>query len=218
VGPRPGPIAATVDRTHRRSLGTSWPEWSTALGYGTTGLSVGQRVFGPRGTGIATAPWPSMWRSRARNLAPLPGRRRLHGGREPADLGTDRMARAVPARPPSGGPERPRARRGRRSRFDGDATRTRGRRLRHRHRGAPPTVRRRSTSARRSSSTSTTTPWKTSAEVDLVFDVIGGDIGKRVRRPDSSRRNTGVHRRAGRSAARRRPGGRLRCRVRSCPN
>jgi NADPH:quinone reductase-like Zn-dependent oxidoreductase len=53
--------------------------------------------------------------------------------------------------------------------------------------------------------------------VDLVFDVIGGDIGKAVRRPDPSRRNTGVCRGAGRGAARRRPGGRLRCRVRSCP-
>src|SRR5712671_4829805 len=53
--------------------------------------------------------------------------------------------------------------------------------------------------------------------VDLVFDVIGGDIGEAVRRPDSSRRNTGVHRRPDRGAARRRPGGRLRCRVRSCP-
>ena len=38
-----------------------------------------------------------------------------------------------------------------------------------------------------------------------------------VRRPDSCRRNTGVHRRPARGAARRRPGGRLRCRVRSCP-
>ena len=53
--------------------------------------------------------------------------------------------------------------------------------------------------------------------IDLVFDVIGGDIGKRSAAPDSSRRNTGVHRRAARGAARRRPGGRLRCRVRSCP-
>ncbi len=38
-----------------------------------------------------------------------------------------------------------------------------------------------------------------------------------VRAPGSSRRNAGVHRRAVRGAARRRPGGRLRCRVRSCP-
>ena len=38
-----------------------------------------------------------------------------------------------------------------------------------------------------------------------------------VRAPGSSRRNFGVHRRAVRGAARRRPGGRLRCRVRSRP-
>ena len=49
-------------------------------------------------------------------------------------------------------------------------------------------------------------------KVDLVFDVIGGDIQKRSAAPDSSRRNTGVRRRAGRGAARRRPGDRLRCR------
>jgi NADPH:quinone reductase-like Zn-dependent oxidoreductase len=36
----------------------------TALGYGTTGLSVGQRVFGASRTGIATAPWRSGWPSR----------------------------------------------------------------------------------------------------------------------------------------------------------
>jgi NADPH:quinone reductase-like Zn-dependent oxidoreductase len=35
----------------------------TALGYGTTGLSVGQRVSASP-TGLATAPWPSTWRSR----------------------------------------------------------------------------------------------------------------------------------------------------------
>ena len=35
----------------------------TALGYGTRGLSVGQRVLGSR-TGIATAPWRSTRRSR----------------------------------------------------------------------------------------------------------------------------------------------------------
>src|SRR3954452_12533761 len=52
------------------------------------------------------------------------GRRRLHGGRERANLGPDRVARTVGPRPSSGGAERPRARRGRRSRVDGDATRT----------------------------------------------------------------------------------------------
>src|SRR4051812_202855 len=35
----------------------------TALGYGTTGLSIGQRVFGSQ-IGIATARWRSMWPSR----------------------------------------------------------------------------------------------------------------------------------------------------------
>src|SRR6516165_916973 len=74
----------------------------TALGYGTTGPSLGQRVFGLTDWARAAA-----------------GRRRLHGGREPADAGPDRMAGTVRARPPSGRAERPRARRGRRSRFDG---------------------------------------------------------------------------------------------------
>src|SRR3974390_2764676 len=36
----------------------------TALGYGTTGLSIGQRGFGLTDC-IATAPWPNMWRLRA---------------------------------------------------------------------------------------------------------------------------------------------------------
>ena len=47
-------------------------------------------------------------------------------------------------------------------------------------------------------------------EVDLVFDVIGGDIEKRSTGIDSSRGNTGVHRRAGGSAAFQRAGDRLR--------
>ena len=134
----------------------------TALGYGTTGLSVGQRVFG-------LADWhrdgtlAEYVAVEARNLAPLPGDVDFTVGAALVMLGPDRVAGTVPARPPSGGAERPRARRGRRSRFDGDPARTRGRRVRHRHRAALPAVRRRSTSARRSSSTSRTTPWKTSA-------------------------------------------------------
>ena len=45
----------------------------------------------------------------ARNLAPLPGEMvPLHGGREPANLGPHRVAGTVPARPSSGGAERPR--------------------------------------------------------------------------------------------------------------
>ena len=53
--------------------------------------------------------------------------------------------------------------------------------------------------------------------VDLVFDVIGGDIQKRSAGRDPGRGNAGDHRRPARGAARGRPGGRLRCRVRSCP-
>src|SRR5947207_10621266 len=46
-------------------------------------------------------------------------RRRLHRGREPANFGTDGMARTVGTRPSSSGAEHARARRGRRSRHDG---------------------------------------------------------------------------------------------------
>src|SRR3989442_1488187 len=45
-------------------------------------------------------------------------------GRGRRDAGPDRVAGAVRARPPSCGAERPRARRGRRSRFDGGTART----------------------------------------------------------------------------------------------
>ena len=95
----------------------------TALGYGTTGLSVGQRVFGLTdwnrdGT---LAEYVAV---EARNLAPLPGDVDFTVGASLRDAGPDRVAGTVPARPPSGGAERPRARRGRRSRFDGNPTRT----------------------------------------------------------------------------------------------
>jgi NADPH:quinone reductase-like Zn-dependent oxidoreductase len=58
--------------------------------------------------------------------------------------------------------------------------------------------------------------------VDLVFDLIGGDIGKRsaglIRAGGTLVSVVGApQRRAHRGAARRRPGGRLRRRVRSCP-
>ena len=94
----------------------------TALGYGTRGLSVGQRVFGLTDSyrGGTLAEYVAV---EARNLAAA-GRCRLHGGREPANLGPHRVAGTVPARPSSGGAERPRARRGRRNRFDGNPART----------------------------------------------------------------------------------------------
>ena len=95
----------------------------TALGYGTRGLSVGQRVFGLTdwyrdGT---LAEYVAV---EARNLAPLPGDVDFTVGASLPMLGPDCVAGTVRARPPSGGAERPRARRGRRSRFDGDAART----------------------------------------------------------------------------------------------
>ena len=134
----------------------------TALGYGTTGLSVGQRVFG-------LADWyrdgtlAEYVAIEARNLAPLPGdvdftvgaslpisgltawqglfqHGRLQAGQSvlvhgaAGAVGSMVTQLAREPAPTSSAPD------------------------------APPTVRRCSTSARRSSSTSTTTPWKTSAE------------------------------------------------------
>ena len=104
----------------------------SALGYGTTGVSVGQRVLG-------LADWHrdgTLAEYVAIEAQPraVAGRCRLHRGRQPADLGSDRVAGAVRPRPPSGGAARPRARRRRRSRHDGDAARAGRRSLRHRHR------------------------------------------------------------------------------------
>src|SRR5512133_3465277 len=65
-GPRPRPIAAAVTGRRRELAGVV-----TALGYGTTGLSMGQRVFG-------LADWyrdgtlAEHVAIEARNLAPLP--------------------------------------------------------------------------------------------------------------------------------------------------
>jgi NADPH:quinone reductase-like Zn-dependent oxidoreductase len=95
----------------------------TALGYGTTGLSIGQRVFGLTdwyrdGT---LAEYVAV---EARNLTPLPSDVDFTVGRGPRDAGPDRVAGAVRARPLSCGAERSRARCGRRSRFDGEPART----------------------------------------------------------------------------------------------
>src|SRR6476659_8194255 len=61
-GRRPGPIAATVTE-HRRFLGTSWPEWSALSGTARRGCRWDSGCSASP-TGIATAPWRSMWRSR----------------------------------------------------------------------------------------------------------------------------------------------------------
>ena len=105
----------------------------TALGYGTTGLSVGQRVFGLADwhRDGALAEYVAI---EARNLAPLPGDVDFTVGASLPISGLTAWQGLFQHGRPSGGAERPRARRGRRSRFDGDATRARGRRLRHRHR------------------------------------------------------------------------------------
>jgi len=94
----------------------------TALGYGTSGLSVGQRVFGLTDSyrGGTLAEYVAV---EARNLAPLPGDVGFTAGAG-GDAGPNRVARTIPARSPSGGAEHPRAWRGRRSRFDGDPART----------------------------------------------------------------------------------------------
>ena len=94
-----------------------------ALGYGTTGLSVGERVFGLAdwyrdGT---LAEYVAM---EARNLAPLPDDVDFTVGASSANLGPHRVAGIVPAWPSSGAAARARARRGRRSRFDSNPART----------------------------------------------------------------------------------------------
>src|SRR5262249_51531141 len=61
-GPRPGPIASTVTE-HRRSPGTSWPEWSLPSATARRGCQWDSECSASR-TGIATAPWRSTrpWR------------------------------------------------------------------------------------------------------------------------------------------------------------
>ena len=76
------------------------------LGYGTTGLTVGQRVFGladwTRNGSLA-----EYAAVEARNLAPLPADVRPHRGRRAADLRADGLAGPVRPRPPHGRPDRP---------------------------------------------------------------------------------------------------------------
>ena len=188
----------------------------TALGYGTTGLSVGQRVFGLAdwyrdGT---LAEYVAM---EARNLAPLPGDVDFTVGASLPISGLTAWQGLF---------QHGRLQAGQSVLVHGAAgavgsmviaARTRVRRLRHRHRTRRRPSERRSTSARRNSSTSTTTPWKTSAASIWCSMSSAATFGKRSAAPGSSRRNAGVHRRAGRGTARRRPGGRLRRRVRSRP-
>jgi len=114
------------DRTTVDPRARGWPGVVTALGYGTRGLSVGQRVFGPHGTGIATATLAEYVAIEARK--PRAACRATSTSRWARGLpisGLNRVAGTVPARPSSGGGKSVLgARRGRRSRVDGDAART----------------------------------------------------------------------------------------------
>ena len=122
-----------LDRDRSLFPGTSWPEWSPPAAMARRG-TLWDSECSASPTGLATAPCATTppW-SRA-NLAPLPGDVDFTVGASLPDLGPRRVAGTVPARPPSGGAEHPRAPRGRRSRVDGDAACTRGPSLRHRHR------------------------------------------------------------------------------------
>jgi len=131
----------------------------------------------------------------AANLAPLSGRRRLHGGREPANLGLTAWQGLF---------EHGRLQAGQSALAHG-ASGAVGSMVTQLHVSsvrtssaldAAPTVRWRSTSAPRVSSTSDNDALEDVGGVDLVFDVIGGDIQKAVRRSGSSPRNAGDHRRA----------------------
>jgi NADPH:quinone reductase-like Zn-dependent oxidoreductase len=92
-----------VDRTnHDRTPSIPGHEMAgvvTALGYGTTGVTIGQRVLG-------LADWhrdgtlAEYVAIEARNLAPLPGDVDFTVGASFADLGLDRVAGAVRSRPP----------------------------------------------------------------------------------------------------------------------
>ena len=135
----------------------------TALGYGTTGLSVGQRVFGLTDwTRDGTlAEYVAV---EARNLAPLPGDVDFTVGASLPISGLTAWQGLFVHGRLQVGAERPRTRRGGRGRLDGDPARRARPAPTSSAPDVPPTGRRRSTSARRSSSTSRTTRWKTSAE------------------------------------------------------
>ena len=106
------------------------------LGFGTTGLTVGQRVFGltdwTRNGSLA-----EYVAVEARNLAPLPAERGLRHGCGTADLGPHGVAGSVRSRMPRDRADRPHPRGGRRRRLHRRAARSRGRRPDRRHRPRP---------------------------------------------------------------------------------
>src|SRR5262245_35734434 len=67
--PRPGPIASTVAE-HRRSLGTSWPEWSPPSAMARGGCRSDSGCLTEWTREGTLAEYAAV---EARNLAPLPG-------------------------------------------------------------------------------------------------------------------------------------------------
>ena len=187
----------------------------TALGYGTTGLSVGQRVFGLTdwyrdGT---LAEYVAV---EARNLAPLPGDVDFTVGASLPISGLTAWQGLF---------EHGRLRAGQSVLAHGAAGAV-GSMVTQLAREAGAYVIGTGRAADRQKALDFGAQEFVDLDNDALEDVGGSRSGVRchrrrhreaVRAPDSSRRNTGVHRRAVRGAARRRPGGRLRCRVRSCP-
>ena len=187
----------------------------TALGYGTTGLSVGQRVFG-------LADWyrdgtlAEYVAIEARNLAPLPGDVDFTVGASLPISGLTAWQGLF---------QHGRLQAGQSVLAHGAAGAV-GSMVTQLAREAGAYVIGTGRAADRQKALDFGAQEFVDLDNDALEDVGGSRSGVRchrrrhreaVRTPDSSRRNTGVHRRAGRGAARRWPGGRLRCRVRSCP-
>ena len=150
----------------------------SALGYGTTGLSLGQRVFG-------LADWhrdgtlAEYVAIEARNLAPLPDDIEFTVAASLPISGLTAWQGLFQHVRRSTRTARPGARRRRRSRSHGDPARDRGRGLRDRHR-----ARRRPGQGPRPRRAQVRRPRERRGralvdKVDLVFDVIGGEIQKR---------------------------------------
>ena len=149
----------------------------TAIGYGTTGLSVGQRVFGLADWYRAPSEYVAI---EARNLAPLPGDVDFTVGASlPISGLTAWQGLFEHGRLRVG--QRSSRRRGRRSRVDGDATRTRA--------GAHVIGTGRAADRQKALEFGAqefvdldNDVLEDVGGVDLVFDLIGGDIGKRSAR------------------------------------
>ena len=187
----------------------------TALGYGTTGLSVGQRVFGLAdwyrdGT---LAEYVAM---EARNLAPLPGEVDFTVGASLPISGLTAWQGLF---------EHGRLRAGQSVLVHGAAGAV-GSMVTQLAREFGAYVIGTGRAADRQKALDFGAQEFVDLDNDVLEDVGGVRSGVRchrrrhreaVRRPGSSRRHAGVHRRAGRGTARRWPRGRLRRRVRSCP-